>query len=680
MNFNKSKLLLISGLAIATISCNKQSASQKDFIKENIDTVANPGIDFFQYANGGWTKLNPIPSAYSRWGIGNLINDEIYDKLRKINEDAAKAEDAEGSNSQKIGDFWFTGMDTVGIEKQGIQPIKADLDRISAIKDITGVLNEIAYQHTLGDSPLFSMYVYQDMKNSDVMALYLNQGGIGLPDRDYYFNKDGRTAGIRKDYREKHLINMFKLSGMDDAASAKAAEGTYKLEESLATSSRKLEDLRDPYKNYNKYAVADLNKLTPSINWNDLLTKMKIKKIDSVIVGQPEFFKQVEVSLKSVPVESWKEYLRWNLVSSSASYLNKALDDENFRFYGTVLTGKKEQRPRWKRVLSSEEAVMGEVLGQLYVKEYYSEKTKKRYEDLVEAIRDAYKERIKKLDWMSEPTKQKALAKLASMTKKVGYPDKWKDLSSLKIDRSSYLANMKRGSEFWYKYNVDKLGKPVDRNEWEMTPQTYNAYYNPSNNEIVLPAAIFLVPGWNDENIDDAVVYGYAAASTIGHEITHGFDDQGSQFDEKGNLKKWWTPEDEAKFKERCKMIVKQFNDYKVLDSLHVNGDATQGENIADLGGILLGWDAFVKTEQYKKGEKINGLTPAQRYFLGYAMGWLGHQRDESLANQIMTDVHAPANLRVNGPFANIPAFYDAFGIKQGDAMWRPDSLRVKIW
>lgn len=680
MNFNKSKLLLISGLAIATISCNKQSASQKDFIKENIDTVANPGIDFFQYANGGWTKLNPIPSAYSRWGIGNLINDEIYDKLRKINEDAAKAKDAEGSNSQKIGDFWFTGMDTVGIEKQGIQPIKADLDRISAIKDITGVLNEIAYQHTLGDSPLFSMYVYQDMKNSDVMALYLNQGGIGLPDRDYYFNKDGRTAGIRKDYREKHLINMFKLSGMDDAASAKAAEGTYKLEESLATSSRKLEDLRDPYKNYNKYAVADLNKLTPSINWNDLLTKMKIKKIDSVIVGQPEFFKQVEVSLKSVPVESWKEYLRWNLVSSSASYLNKALDDENFRFYGTVLTGKKEQRPRWKRVLSSEEAVMGEVLGQLYVKEYYSEKTKKRYEDLVEAIRDAYKERIKKLDWMSEPTKQKALAKLASMTKKVGYPDKWKDLSSLKIDRSSYLANMKRGSEFWYKYNVDKLGKPVDRNEWEMTPQTYNAYYNPSNNEIVLPAAIFLVPGWNDENIDDAVVYGYAAASTIGHEITHGFDDQGSQFDEKGNLKKWWTPEDEAKFKERCKMIVKQFNDYKVLDSLHVNGDATQGENIADLGGILLGWDAFVKTEQYKKGEKINGLTPAQRYFLGYAMGWLGHQRDESLANQIMTDVHAPANLRVNGPFANIPAFYDAFGIKQGDAMWRPDSLRVKIW
>lgn len=538
MNINKSKLLLISGLAIATISCNKQNASQKkDFVKENIDTTAKPGVDFFQYANGGWTKLNPIPSAYSRWGIGNLVNDEIYDKLRKINEDAAKAKEAEGSNSQKIGDFWHTGMDTVGIEKQGIQPIKADIDRIAAIKDINGVLNEIAYQHTLGDSPLFSMYVYQDTKNSEVMALYLNQGGIGLPDRDYYFNKDGRTAAIRQDYQQKHLVNMFKLSGFDESTANKAAENTYKIEESLAKASRKLEDLRDPYKNYNKLSVSDLNKLTPSINWNDLLTKMKIKKIDSVIVGQPEFFKQIEVSLKSIPVDSWKEYLRWNMVSSSASYLHKALDDENFRFYGTVLTGKKEQRPRWKRVLSSEEAVMGEVLGQLYVKEYYSEKTKKRYEDLVEAIRDAYKERIKKLDWMSEPTKQKALAKLASMTKKVGYPDKWKDLSSLNIDRSSYLANIKRGSEFWYKYNVDKLGKPVDRNEWEMTPQTYNAYYNPSNNEIVLPAAIFLVPGWNDENIDDAVVYGYAAASTIGHEITHGFDDQGSQFDEKGNLK-----------------------------------------------------------------------------------------------------------------------------------------------
>ncbi|UKJ07594.1 M13 family metallopeptidase [Solitalea lacus] len=675
-----TNLILAGCLSAIALSCKHSNDLKVDLVKTNIDTTINPGKDFFLYANGNWIKNNPIPAAYSRWGIGNLVNDEIYEKLKKINEDAAKEKAAVNSNSQKIGDFWTAGMDTVAIEKQGITPIKADLNRINAISDIKGILNEIAYQHTIGNSPLFSMYVYQDMKNSEEMALYLNQGGIGLPDRDYYFNTDSRTKAIRDDYKGQHLIKMFKLSDLDETNSKSAAEGTYKLEENLAKASRKLEALRDPYANYNKMSVVDLNKLTPSINWIDLFSKMKIKKVDSVIVGQPEFFKQVEQSLKTASLNDWKNYLRWNYFSSCASYLNKAIDNENFRFYGTVLTGKKEQRPRWKRVLTSEESVMGEVLGQLYVKEFYSPKTKKRYENLVEAIRDAYKERIKKLDWMSENTKKKALEKLATMTKKVGYPDKWKDFSALKIDRSSYVENMKRGAAFWYDYNINKLGKPVDRTEWEMTPQTYNAYYNPSNNEIVLPAGIFLIPGWNDEDIDDAVVYGYAAASTIGHEITHGFDDQGSQFDAKGNLKKWWTPEDETKFKGRCKMIIKQFNEYKVLDSMHVNGDATQGENIADLGGILLGWDAFVKTEQYKKGEKINGLTPAQRYFLGYALGWLGHQRDENLANQIMTDVHSPANLRVNGPFANIPAFYEAFGIKQGDPMWRPDSLRVKIW
>ncbi|MCO4293371.1 M13 family metallopeptidase [Solitalea sp. MAHUQ-68] len=682
MNLLKATVhvLLWGTIASALVACKQTPKSTIDIVKTDIDSTASPSKDFFLYANGNWIKNNPIPAAYSRWGIGNLVNDEIYDKLKKINEDAAKASAEAGSNTQKIGDFWLAGMDTVEIEKQGIKPIEADLNRINAIKDIQGVLTEVAYQHTLTNEPLFSLGVYQDMKNSEVMALYINQGGIGLPDRDYYFNADNRTKSIRDDYRQQHLPKMFKLSGLDESTAKTAAEGTYKLEEGLAKASRKLEALRDPYANYNKMSVSDLNKLTPSINWNDLLVKMKIKKVDSIIVGQPEFLKQVEQSLKTVSVNDWKNYLRWNYVTSAASYLNKSIDDENFRFYGTVLTGKKAQRPRWKRVLSSEESVMGEVLGQLYVEQYYSAKTKKRYEDLVEAIRDAYKERIQKLDWMSNETKKKAQEKLASMTKKVGYPDKWKDFSALKIDRSAYVTNMKRGSEFWYDYNVNKLGKPVDRTEWDMTPQTYNAYYNPSNNEIVLPAGIFLIPGWNDEDIDDAVVYGYAAASTIGHEITHGFDDQGSQFDAKGNLKKWWTKEDEAKFKDRCKMIVKQFNEFKVLDSMHVNGDATQGENIADLGGILLGWDAFVKTEQYKKGEKINGLTPAQRYFLGYALGWLGHQRDESLANQIMTDVHAPANLRVNGPFANIPAFYEAFGIKQGDPMWRADSLRVNIW
>ena len=682
MNLQTTRNWLGLALLASTFftSCKSGDSGSKDLVKENIDSTVNPTKDFFSYANGAWIKKNPIPAAYSRWGIGNLVNDEVFDRLRKINEAALKENASKGSNSQKIGDFWYSGMDTVDIEKQGIKPIQADLDRINSLKDIAGVLNEIAYQHTLGSGPLFSMYAAQDLKSSDVMALYLNQGGIGLPDRDYYFNTDGRTTKVRADYLNTHLVSMFKLSGMDEGAAKTAAESTYKLEESLAKSSRKLEDLRDPYKNYNKMTIAELNKLTPSINWTDLLAKMKVKNINTVIVGQPEFLKQMEASLKSVSIKDWKNYLRWNYISGAAPYLNKTIDTENFRFYGTVLTGKKEQRPRWKRVLTSEESTMGEVLGQLFVKEYFPEKTKKRYEDLVEAIRDAYKERIEKLDWMSDPTKEKALTKLAKITKKVGYPDKWKDFSGLQIDHGPYVLNMKRAGEYLYNYNINKLGKPVDRQEWDMTPQTYNAYYNPSNNEIVLPAGIFVIPGWKDEDIDDAVVYGYAAASTIGHEITHGFDDQGSQFDEKGNLKTWWTKVDSIKFRQRCKMIVRQFNEFKVLDSLHVNGEASQGENIADLGGILIGWDAFVKTKQYKDDKKIDGFTPAQRYFLGYALGWLGHQRDENLANQIMTDVHAPGNLRVNGPFANIPAFYEAFGVKKGDPMWREDSLRVKIW
>jgi putative endopeptidase len=354
--------------------------------------------------------------------------------------------------------------------------------------------------------------------------------------------------------------------------------------------------------------------------------------------------------------------------------------DEDFRFHGKVISGKKEQLPRWKKVLDAENGLMGEVLGQLFVKEYFPETAKKRYEKLVEAIRDTYRERIKTLDWMSAETKAKALTKLNKISKKVGYPEKWKDFSSLEINRDSYVGNIMKANKFWYTYELSKLGKPVDRTEWDMTPQTYNAYYNPSNNEIVLPAAIFTIPGMRDEEVDDAVVYGYAGASTIGHEITHGFDDEGRQFDADGNLKSWWTKADGDKFNAKAALMVKQFNDFVVLDSLHVNGKATLGENIADLGGIVLGFEAFKKTAQYKAGKKINGLTPQQRYFLGYALGWLGAQRNERLANQILTDVHSPANLRVNGPFANLPEFYEAFGIKQGNPMWRPEAVRVKIW
>jgi putative endopeptidase len=367
------------------------------------------------------------------------------------------------------------------------------------------------------------------------------------------------------------------------------------------------------------------------------------------------------------------------LISSAAPYLDSVTFNNAFDFRKN-LSGAKEPRVRWKRVLDAEENTMGEVLGQLFVKEYFNEKAKKRYNDLVEAIRDAYKERIKNLSWMSDSTKQKALVKLAGITKKVGYPDKWKDFSNLKIDRGPLVLNIIRGRQWWHNFMFNKLGKPVDRTEWDMSPQTYNAYYNPSNNEIVLPAGIFVIPGTKDEDLDDALVYGYAAASTIGHEITHGFDDQGRQYDNHGNLKNWWQKSDEEQFKSKAVKIIKEFNEFNPVDTLHVNGDATQGENIADLGGLLLGLDAFKKTDAYKKGEKIGGLTPLQRYFLGYSYGWLYTERKERLANQVMVDVHSPAKERVNGPMVNIPEFYEAFNIKPGDKMYREDSLRVKIW
>jgi putative endopeptidase len=572
-----------------------------------------------------------------------------------------------------------TKCGVVNIEKQGISPLKDELAKIDAVNSISALQDEFAHLATIGvDNPIGD-YAGQDEKNSDKIVLHLGQSGIGLPNRDYYFNTDEHSTNIRNDYQQKHLPVVYKLMGLSPEAATAATAKTYALEKFLADSSRKLEDLRDPYHNYNKMPVAGLSKLAPDIDWKTLLEKMEYGKADTVIVGQPEYYRALNKALKSYSLDDWKNYLRKNLVAAYSTCLSKDFNDESFRFYGMVLSGRKAQLPRWKRVIDAENSLMGEVLGQLFVKEYFPEKTKKRYADLVEAMRVSFKEHIDKLEWMTPATKQKAYDKLAKVTPKVGYPDKWKDFSSLSVDRGPYVLNVMRARNFWYKYAANKLGKPVDRTEWDMTPQTYNAYYNPSNNEIVLPAAQFIIPGTVDDEIDDAVVYGYAAASTIGHEMTHGFDDQGRQFDAKGNLKAWWTPQDSVKFTQRAQMLIDQFNGYSIY-GLHVNGKATQGENIADLGGIVIGLDAFKKTEQYKEGKAINGLTPTQRFFLGYALGWLGQERKETLSSQILTNEHSPGFMRVNGPFTDVPEFYEAFHIKKGDKMWLDPEKRVKIW
>jgi putative endopeptidase len=665
--------------SVKTAAGQNDSAKQKpDVLITNMDSTVDPSQDFFMYANGGWIKKNPIPSDQSGWGIGNLVLEENRKRFREINEKAAASNAAKGSADQKLGDFWKIGMDSVKAEQLGLQPLQPYFDRINSITDIKSLVLTVADLKKIGSGTLFQDFVTQDSKKSDLMAYFLYQGGIGLPEREYYFKNDTATIKIRKAY-VNYIAKLLTMSGQDSSAAKADAKNILAMETKLAQSSRKLEALRDDYKNYNKMAVSELPKLVSAIDWTAYLTAAQIKNIDSVIVGQPEFFRNLNTVLTSTPIALWKSYLKFNLISDFSNELPDAYGKEAFNFQ-RLFTGAKERRQRWKRVIDQENGLMGEILGQLYVKSYVTEKDKQRYEQMTENIREALKDHISKLPWMSDSTKQKAYAKLASMKKKVYYPDKWKDYSAMDIGTESYVKNVMNANLWNYNFEVNKLGKPVDRDEWGMTPQTYNAQYNPSNNDITLPAAQFIVPGYKDEELDDAIVYGYGAASTIGHEITHGFDDQGRKYDDKGNLFKWWTDKDSAEFTNRAKLIIKQFNEFEPVPGYHINGDATQGENIADLGGIVLGLDAFKKTEQYKKGEKINGLTPVQRYFLGYALGWLSHTREEQLRNRLLTDVHSPAKYRVNGPFMDVDEFYTAFNIKPGSPMYRPDSLRVRIW
>ena len=675
------KILGLVALAALAASCNapapKQDAKQ-DILTAHLDTTVKPSDDFFAYANGGWMKNNPIPNEETTFGIGELVNRELNEKLRHISEEAEKKAEKTGSG-QQIGDFWHSAMDSAAIEKNGIEPLKPELDKIAAIKTAKDVMTQAAHMHTYGSGAFFNEGVGQDEKNSEMMAYSMQQGGLGMPSRDYYFNTDARAVKIRTAY-PVFIAKIFMNMGADSNQAKKKAIDILAFETRLAKASRKLEDLRDPYKNYNKFAISQLSKIAPHTEWPAYLAQIGVKNVDSVIVGQPEFYTELDKQINNTDIQVLKDYLTFHLVKGFSSYLSKPYFDASFEFYNKTIRGQKEPRPRWRRALDAEQGAIGESLGQLFVKEYFTPKAKARYEQMVENVRTAYKNRMMKLDWMSDSTKQKAISKLNGIKKKVGYPDKWKDYSSLKIDRGPYVLNIMRSGEWHNNYDLNKLGKPVDRNEWDMTPQTYNAYYNPSNNEIVLPAAQMSVPGFRDEELDDALVYGYTAASTIGHEITHGFDDQGRQFDEKGNLRNWWGIQDSVQFTKRADVLVQQFNKMVPIDTLHVNGKATLGENLADLGGILIGLDAFKQTDAYKKGEKVHGMTQLQRFFLGYSLGWLLAEKDEVISNQLLTDVHSPAKCRVNGPFPNVPDFYEAFNIKPGDKMYIPDSLRVHIW
>lgn len=680
------KRMILLALAACLLTAAAPSPSSppttdaEHYLDRFVDPSVSPRDDFFRYSVGKWLAENSIPTSERSWGISDVVQEETYQRLLSINDAAsADAHALRGSNAQKIGDFWHAGMDTEAIAQQGLAPLAGEFARIAAVRDSKGLLDVIAHLQHIGVGAMCSSPILQDEMKSDRNVLHLNQGGLGLPNRDYYFDTDDRSRMLRSEYLA-HVTRMFELLGDDTTLARANAAAVMTLETELAGASRKLEDLRDPRANYHAMSVEGLSTLTPSIRWRDFLAQGNLRGLDSVVVGQPEFFQQVEKSLHAHRLADWKTYLRWRLASAFAAQAGGRFDQEDFHFFGTILNGTPEQRPRWKRMLDEEEGYLGDALGQLYVQRYFSPRTRERYERLTEEIFAAFRERIRALDWMSEATKQRALHKLATVTRKVGYPAHWRDYSRYDVDRGSFLGNCLRGNVWLREYAIGKLHRPVDRTEWDMTPQTYNAYYNPSNNEIVLPAAVFILPGIADSLVDDAVVYAYAGGTTIGHEITHGFDDEGRQFDERGNLADWWTPTDEQEFNRRAAGIVRQFDDYLAVGDLHVNGKASQGENIADLSGMLLGWDAFTKTEQYRRGQPLGGLTPAQRYFIGWALGWMNQLRPENIAMRVKTDVHAPSFLRVTGPASNLPQFYEAFGVKPGDRMYRADSARVRVW
>jgi putative endopeptidase len=683
MNFKQSLFTGVACVAFAgsVFAGDKTEGASKADSKKlldpaNMDLSVRPGDNFFYYANGAWLKKNAIPASETRWGSFNELQENNYKALHELLEQAASDEGAEhNSPTWKVGAFFRSGMNSDAINAAGLKPLQPSLDRISEIKDVAGLLKEIAYEQTQGIAPLFSFYVAPDDKNVTVMIPQLFQGGLGMPDRDYYFKEDARTQKIRQAYRH-YLVNMLTL--MREKEPAKAADGIFHLETSLAKASMTRVEMRDPYKLYNKFNLQDFSGKTPGIDWERMFQMMHVKGQREVIVGQPEFFHLVATELKETPLETWKAYLKFHLVNDMAPYLSEKFDEMRFNFYGTTVRGQEEQKARWKRVLSVVDGSVGELLGQMYVEKNFKPEAKKRMLALVNNLQETYADRIKRLDWMSDATKTKALGKLGAFMKKIGYPDKWKNYSELNIVDNDYVANILAASAFEYNYNINKLGRPVDKTEWGMTPPTVNAYYNPAFNEIVFPAGILQYPFF-EFSADDAVNYGGIGA-VIGHEMTHGFDDQGRQYDAEGNLKDWWTEDDAKKFEAKTNVVVKQFNSYTVLDTVHLNGELTLGENLADLGGLAIAYEAFHKTEQGKSKEKIDGFTPDQRFFLSWAQVWRANTRPEELTARNLTDPHSPSMWRCNGPLSNMPEFYAAFNVKPGDKMYRPANERAKVW
>ena len=674
------RILLSAALATCILMMPATLSAQKTnkFIDPaNMDLSVKPGDNFYLYANGTWIKNTPVPASKTRWGSFDGLAEESSQALKGLLEDATKNP---GNNSlmKRVGDYYASAMDSMAIERLGYQPIKPYFDKITSLASKAQVLNHMNYLRSQSvTSPLYRIGVGQDAKDVTKYIISIGQGGTTLPDRDYYLKNDARSTKIRTDY-SLYISKLFTLCGVENYKALANAVTIMQLETALAGAQMSRVEMRDPNKLYNKFSVNGLSAKTPNLVWQDILPQLGYKtKQDSLIVSNPKFMVFIDSLLTAVPLDEWKVYLQWNVMKDAAPYLSSEFVNANFVF-NQALSGQKEQTPRWQRMSGLIDRQLGDLLGQLYVDKYFNQAAKARMLELVNNLQETFNGRIKNLDWMSAETKQRAQTKLYTFVKKIGFPDKWKNYDGLEIKRDDFLGNLRRCSQWQYEDNINKLGKPIDKTEWGMTPPTVNAYYSPQKNEIVFPAGILRFPFF-DFKADDAINYGGIGA-VIGHEMTHGFDDQGRQFDADGNLKDWWTKADADEFKKRADEVVQQYNGYVILDTLHVNGKLTLGENLADLGGLSIAYEAFKNTKQGKSKKKIDGFTPDQRFFLNWSQVWRNNILPEAAAQRIVTDNHSPGMYRSNGPLTNMDAWYKAFNVKPGDKLYKAPELRTKIW
>ena len=669
--------VLVLACALASCDSKKETTRTSGIDVANLDRSAKPNTDFYQFACGGWMKNHPLTNEYGRFGSFDLLAENNREQLKGLIEELATTSSASGSVAQKIGDLYNIAMDSAKLNTEGAAPIKSELEKIAALKDRGEMSAVIAAMTRQGFGPYFSIYIGSDEMNSSMNIVQTYQGGLGLGDRDYYLKDDEHNKEIRTKYQE-HIANMFRLAGWSEQDARQVATEVMAIETQLAKASYEKIQLRDPHANYHKMTLGELKKEIPGINWDVYFSTLGLQEVTELNVGHPEPLKEVANILNHTPLESQKSYLQWKVIDAAAPYLSDDFVAENFEFNGKILSGVKEMKPRWKRAVATVDGVMGEAVGQMYVEKYFPAAAKERMVKLVANLQKALGERIQALTWMSEETKAKAQEKLAAIYVKVGYPDKWRDYTGLEINNDSYWANILRSNQFDFDYMLTKAGKPVDRTEWLMTPQTVNAYYNPTTNEICFPAGILQYPFF-DMKADDAFNYG-AIGVVIGHEMTHGFDDQGRQYDKDGNLKDWWTEQDAKNFEARAQVLVDCFDAIEVLPGLHANGQLTLGENIADHGGLQIAFQAFHNaTENAPLGE-VDGFTPEQRFYLAYANVWAGNIRDEQIRFLTQMDVHSLGRWRVNAALPHIGGWYEAFGIQEGDPMYLAPEKRASIW